>query len=203
MLLIYMHRCYMFCATDALRLRLSSAMGYLRLQIEAAALMDIIRRSPVVGQEWVSIRDDSSGRRFHQKHAKVIAEFRRDYNLEFEWNIASATTQHVRLHSIVFGLNYRTYTEPTQEVSEIWISFQEADPSRPQDMILRFLSILRTQERLLNAIPRVTPEVDDPILLDIRLPKYTRKIDGLWTRFADRFPSDAQHWTAIGRTQSN
>ena len=158
--------------------------------------MSIMFKIPSVARDWTAIQDDELGRKFHRDHGQEIAKFRDRHSLEFHWNIASGTSHHPRFQSIVSGFSQSFEDRERETVHELRLNFQELDPSRFQNVIMMTLSFLRAQERILYSLRDGLPEADDPILLDVRLPKFKDETDRLWSSFANRFPNDVKNWTS-------
>jgi hypothetical protein len=64
MLVLACQRYWAWAATDLARLRLSTAIGYLRLQTEIVGLVTLFQTEPQVAQRWFNIRNRSNGRGF-------------------------------------------------------------------------------------------------------------------------------------------
>ena len=203
-LLVYAHRCYEYAVTDLLRLRISSALGYLRNQIEAVAQISIMRENPEVAYEWLNVANNENGLRYYNKYKQKIFEFRDKHNLNFAWNLASGTSQHVRLASLVSSLSLSSFEERGRHVTEVKVSFQEVRPDEPEGLFLKALTILRTQERLFSvmAADDCLPESCDPILVDVRIPRFRQKGDRLWSRGEQVFPNQVAKWRKHNNAQA-
>jgi hypothetical protein len=94
----------------------------------------------------------------------------------------------------MYGFVCRSFTETNRKVDEYKVSFQEYDPENPHELILRTLVILLAQDRLFNAIRMALPEVDDPILLDSRLPQFHRGVAHLWSHMKEAYPLQVSRW---------
>jgi len=185
---------YMFSITDLLRLRVINAMGYLRNQIESFALMSLFMSEPSRAREWMNIRSDQDGRDFYRSTQSAIASFRAKHDLDFAWEMASGSSQHVRFSSAILGMESEAYTQDSQHVHEIRVSFQEANRSQPESFILRGLTILRTQDRLFASIPDVLPELESSDHLRNAIDHLREKVDRLYARVPQVFPEQARRW---------
>jgi hypothetical protein len=195
-LLLLMHRCYMFAITDYFRFRVTSAIGYLRVEVEAAALMSIIRDNPMIASEWIQIDDDEKGRKFFNKHKTRIQQFLKKNHLDATWDMASGSAHHARFASIVSGLFQRTFKKNSREVDEYNFKFQDFSNEDLSIFVLKALVILRTQSDLFHLICKALPEVNDPILLECRLPAFDLRCKRLLERFQSTFPKDVARWKA-------
>ena len=192
-LLLLTFRSYMFAVTDLLRLRITSALGHLRVQIESVALMEVMKNNPEVAFAWTNIHDDSAGQKFFKKYQKPIAAFRKHYDLTQAWNMASGSSQHARFASMVQGLSQHSSVKGDRRADEYKLVFQESN-TEPAYLILYTLYILRTQQRLFTALREALPEVNDPLLVNTRLPLFRSRVDGLWGHLEKAYPEHSARW---------
>ena len=189
MLLLLCYRSYMFSATDMLRMRITSALGNMRLAIESAAYTVIIRNIPEVGKIWFNLRTDKEGKRFYRKHSSELGKIIEQYSLEFLWNFASSSTQHARPHSVAFGIDLSNSIDRDRYSNEFGLRFQELDQDSPDDFFLKVLFLLRIQERIFSVLKEGLSEIADPILLETRLPSFSLEVSRLWQLLGLRFPT--------------
>jgi hypothetical protein len=196
-LLTLTDRSYMFAVTDLLRLRITSALGSLRVQIEAVALMTIMQKNPAVALDWLEIHNDEAGRKFFTKHRQSITDFSKRYDLMQAWNMASGSAQHARFASIVQGLSLQSSSKGHKRVDEYKLIFQESS-NEPAYLILYTLYILRTQQRLFLALLEALPEITDPLLMNTRIPAFGLKIDKLWGHIGEAYSEYVARWRRRG-----
>ena len=67
LLLLQAYRSYMYAATDMRRFRVGTATGFMRLEIEAVALMYLFQNNPSLAYTWFNLRGDSQGKAFYKK----------------------------------------------------------------------------------------------------------------------------------------
>jgi len=189
MLLLLSFRCYMFAATDLFRIRISSAIGHLRVQVEAVALMNMICKKPDIASEWIKISNHKEGKRFFRSHP--IRDFIDKHDLAHAWNLASGSAQHARFASIVYGLAQVTSQKDHRRIDQYNVVFQEGEP---HERILYTLFLLRTQYQLFIAIREGLEEVEDPLLINTRFPNFKSKVEFLWKRLEEVFPEKVKLW---------
>ncbi len=195
-LLQHSYRAYMFSVTDLLRLRMTNAVGYLREQIESFGLMRAMMSDPSIAKEWFDIRSDQQGRRFFHRTRNMINDYRDAYDLQFAWNVASGSSQHVRFASIALGFTSETFSEGGRTVQRIKVPFQEFQPEKPESLILRLLTILRTQERLFGSVPQVLPESYNKEV-GSSISDFRSMVDRLWQKVPRWFPDQVEEWQQI------
>ncbi len=90
LLLLQAYRSFMYSATDIRRLRVGTAFGLMRLEIEAVALMLLFQFNTKLAYEWFHLKGDRQGRDFYNKTKKDVSKFCDRYELTEEWNLASS-----------------------------------------------------------------------------------------------------------------
>ena len=188
LLLLQAYRSYMYSATDFRRLRVTTAIGFLRVEIEAVALMLMIRDRSELAVEWYNIGMGREGVQFYKKTSKEIKQFRERLDLETEWNLASAASQHTRLVGMIDGLTRQDYRSDDRYVSDYSLALQDYKQDKPEEYISRGLYILKTQAKLIPAMVESLPEAADPILLEQRIPIFMNGVGQLYRKFENQFP---------------
>jgi hypothetical protein len=187
-LLLLIQRCYMFAATDLLRLRGNVALGHLRLAVEAAYFMNIMRDDPSVAHVWVHLESDEEGKQFFKEHKKGLGSFMDQYELAGLYNLTSGTAQHARFASLVFGLRFDSGVKGNRRQDEYKLVFQEGET---RQQLLWAVFLLEMQYRLFMAMREGLPEIDDPLLVNTRLPNFRNKVNRLWKHLEKVFPEQA------------
>src|SRR5882672_1702938 len=72
---------YAAAVADLLRMRLTTPMGYLRLQCESVALLKLMKENPASTKQWMDIRTDADGRAFFNKHQSRVRKILKAYDL--------------------------------------------------------------------------------------------------------------------------
>lgn len=188
LLLMQSYRSFMFAAAAIRRMSFICALGQLRPEIEAVALMETFQSDNRLSEDWYNIKTNDQGTAFYRKTRKRVYEFCKTYDLEQEWNLSSAAAQHSRLVGIVGGLKTNDFIEGDRQIHEYKLAFQEIDQEKPEEYIVKALYILRTQAKLLLPIEIALPEASDPILRETRIPKFKKTIKGLYSVFGQKFP---------------
>jgi hypothetical protein len=188
LLLLQAYRSFMHAGTDIRRLRVVTAIGFMRLEIEAVALMFLIQANSELGFTWLNLRGDIQGKEFFNKTKKDISKFCDRFELTVEWNLASSASQHARFIGLVDGLSISSFSQIDRHTDNFSLALQDFDEKRPEQLISRALYILRTQAKLLLPLQLALPEVSDPLLLETRIPKFTSNIGVLYNNFQKKFP---------------
>ncbi|MDY6792876.1 MAG: hypothetical protein SWH54_16550 [Thermodesulfobacteriota bacterium] len=149
LLLLHAYRSYMYAATDIRRLRVGTALGFMRLEIESIALMSLFQVNNELPYRWVNLKGDQQGKAFFNKTKNNVSEFSIQFDLTVEWNLASSAAQHSRFIGLVDGLSISRTSQSDRYADNFSVAFQDFDPEKPEQMIVRALYILRTQVKLL------------------------------------------------------
>lgn len=188
LLLLQAYRSFMYAATDIRRLRAGTAFGFMRLEIEAVALMSLFQVNATLSYTWINLKGDQEGRSFYNKTKKDVLSFCDRYDLTGEWNLASTASQHSRFIGLVDGLTISSSSEVERYTNNYSLAFQDFDPEKPEQLLVRALYILRVQAKLLLPLQLALPEVSDPILLETRIPMFIKKVGTLYSKFQKQFP---------------
>lgn len=188
LLLLQAYRSFMYAATDIRRLRVGTAFGFLRLEIEAIALMSLFQVNTKLAYTWFNLKGDRQGRDFYNKTKKDVLEFCDRWELTGEWNLASSSSQHSRFIGLVDGLSISSSSQLERYTDNFSLAFQDFDPEKPEQLLVRALYILRTQAKLLLPLKLALPEVSDPLLLETRTPKFIKNIGLLYDKLQRQFP---------------
>jgi len=197
-ILIQIFRAYMWAVTDLLRLRITPAHGYLRLQIEGVALLGIMRNRPEVAWEWKDVGLGKEGTRFFRNYQTKIKEFVKSNDFEFAYNYASGTAQHIRFSSAIrrFSISKEQVPERGEVLEHYEVGFQEADLDNPAKLISDTLFFLWIQYLIFISLTKVLPELEDPILINTRIPNFGDKISRLRGLLKKMFPDQVNQWEA-------
>lgn len=188
LLLLQAYRSYMYAATDIRRLRAGTAIGLMRLEIEAVALMSLFQANTELAFTWFNLKGNRQGKDFYNKTKREVAEFCDRFELTVEWNLASSSSQHSRMIGLIDGLSISSSSESGRYSNVFSLALQDFDTDKPEQLISRALYILRTQAKLLLPLQLALPEVSDPLLLETRIPKFIKNIGALYNKFQNKFP---------------
>jgi hypothetical protein len=177
MLVLACQRYWAWAATDLVRLRLSTATGYLRLQAELVGLVGLFLAEPQIAERWFNIRDKKSGRQFFKDTQSKVREMLKEFGLDGVYEIASAGSQHVRLAGLVRSIQ--------SSGGDLRLPDQDVDPESPFNFHLTIAHFHKTQGRIIAAFAKLLPDVADE--------DWTK----LWNSFATRIN---ELWAALEKT---
>ncbi|MEM7412933.1 MAG: hypothetical protein AAF430_22065 [Myxococcota bacterium] len=169
---------------DLLRFRLSAPFAYTRLQVESLSLCYLMSESPEIASEWQDISTEADGRAFFQTHQHAVRSAARDFGLHDAYERASSFAMHSRFLGIAFGLDVKHEVAGGKFHQAIQIKAQEFDPDDPGLFVVMTLSVLQAQARILGALPRALPEIDDPIFVEQRVPRVGATVESLLRELA-------------------
>lgn len=186
-LLINMSKYFLFSVTDLHRLRVSAALGYLRLQIESIAFLYLFQIHPELAIEWMNIRPDRDSRNFFNKTRPQVTNFVEHHELWDPWNTASIHGQHSRVASICRNFDISTITDNGTRKTEILIGFQECTEENQHDLILNYIYILLQQIHFFHILSEIIPQTNSP-KIQSKLSSISAGIDLLRDIFKKNFP---------------
>jgi hypothetical protein len=187
-LLLNAYRAFMYAAADIRRLRLLSALGQLRFEIESIALISIFQNHKEFAEEWFHLKSDEEGRAFFSKTKRMVMEFCKNNDLLNEWNLASSGSQHARFAGMVEGLKIENFSKEGRYINKFSFSLQDFDPDHPERLIVRALYILRAQAKIFPAFKLSLPEVSAFFLEVANMTLFYFKIEKLYANFERSFP---------------
>ena len=151
MLVMNLQRNWAWAASDLFRLRTTSALGYLRLQTESVGLIHLCFEDPGIAERWSQIRTKQDGQQFFRETQARIKAVLVRFDLNNTYDIASGTSQHVRMASLVRGLRGQQPSLPDQDF----------DRDDPYSFHLAVAYFHRIQGRVLQAVAALLPDVRD------------------------------------------
>jgi len=182
---LLLQRQFMWGASDLLRMRITPALGYGRLEAESLALLFLMRDDPSIGKRWLRLATDSDGKQFYYDYQKKILEVLGRLNLIGAYEQGSGGSLHVRMMSAISGLKLG------EKPNVVQLGYQELRQDNLFSYFLMVLYFLRTQDRVFQALGEAFPEVSDPIWPE-RVGLFTRNIDNLWGRLEKNFPKESE-----------
>ena len=151
------HRDFLFGMSDLHRLRLTSAVGYLRVQSETAGLLKLTAVDPGVGREWLDMGttpDQKAGKAFHDKwHPKIVKAIEA-LGLKPSYTEASNAAMHSRPGGVVRGI---LAGSKLGKPGEVRLNFQEVDDYRL--LLFALAPVLRFHCKILEASEVLYPEL--------------------------------------------
>lgn len=189
-------RAYHWGLSDLLRMRLTPAIGYQRIEAEAFALICQMRHHPHIARQWKDIASDAEGVAFYKKHQGALRDEMARAKLDFAYDSASGIALHVRFAGAVHGFRYEAREDGVLFTDEIKLLCQELDPKEPQYFLAPTLGFVRTQDRVFAALPGAFPEIHDETWSE-SVARFTRLVDALARRFVERFPEQVSRWARL------
>jgi hypothetical protein len=186
---LLLQRQFMWAATDLLRMRITPAIGYSRLEAESVALLLIIQSDPKVAKRWIKLGTDNEGKAFYKKFQGRIIKELKNHSLFNAYQQGSGASMHVRFVSAVRNLSWKNKLD----ASEIRLGYQELQANNDFTYFITVLSFLRTQERIFRALSDAFPEVSDPIWFE-RIQIFARAMDYLYRKLEKIFPNECKKY---------
>ena len=188
---------YATAVADLLRMRLTVPLGYVRLQCESIALLKLMSENSSIAQQWVNIQTDKDGRDFFKKHQKRVMAILETYNLSEAYNQTSGSALHSRFIGLARGYKSTRHEDGLRVVEQHRINVQEFDPNKPHHfMIIVIFTVLRVQALIFASLRDVIPEINDPLLLETRIPQFiecvNRFLESARKHFAQFYPDVAK-----------
>lgn len=199
LLLLDLRNLFSMAIADILRMRVTSSLFYLRLQCETLALMKLMLENPEIAKEWKKCLTEKEGILFFRNSQSKIKSILKSFDLEFSYNFTSGAAVHARFGRSVRGLNVNTSRTTDKLIYNMNMAVQEFDGKAPEYFILHIIFLLRAQSRILFNLSVVCPEITDPILLNVRIPKILNKADKFHSLFPIKYPKLAKRMREIDR----
>src|SRR5712691_2809329 len=178
---------YSTAVTDFLRMRLTMPLACVRLQYESLALVKLMFENPSVAQQWMSIQTDKDGRTFFYQHQKRLKAILETYSLAEVYDQTSGVALHSRFIGLARG--YRTARRSDgHRITQSYIMLaQEFDGENPDHFMVQVFHVLHIQARIFASLKDAVPEINDPLLLETRIPQFIERVDRLFRRFGEHF----------------
>lgn len=150
-----LHRDFLFGVSDLLRLRATSAVGYVRVQCETAALISLMKKDPIVAKDWFDGMSREGGKQFYKNWGKSIAGEVGALGLRAYHEEGSNTALHSRIGGVVRGF---LIGGKSRKPGEVKLAFQELDT--PPLLLFALLPYLRFHCDVLALVEKLYPELD-------------------------------------------
>lgn len=168
-------RDFLFGISDLLRVRITPALGYLRLQSETFALLRLLVDQPQLGVDWLnSLRD---GQKFYGKWHSRIVETIKSLDLHHDYSRGSEMAFHVRQGGTILGTLLGSAN--ATRAGEIRLHYQEV--SDPRMFFYYFGLFLRFHRKALTHLGELFPEISSDDLNGIGLETFLKVEDQIWT----------------------
>jgi hypothetical protein len=178
---------YTMSVTDLLRMRLTGPLGYVRLQCESFALIKLMFEEPSIAQEWMAIETDKDGKAFFNKYQKRVKTILSAYNLSDTYDQTSGTASHSRFIGLARGFKHEHLNDGHRVTDRHIILAQEFNSNKPDSFMLYVFKVLQVQAQIFAFLSDAVPEINDPLLLETRIPQFVAQEEHLFGRFREHF----------------
>ncbi len=148
-------RDFIYGATDLLRVRITQALGILRVQSETAALLAIIAEQPKIGHDWLGTSNEDDGKDFYKTNHGVIVDRIKTLGLHDMYMRGSNMAMHSRAGGTALGVLLGRKQDGHQ--GRVRMVYQEVD--NPQLLLFWFAVYLRFHGILANRAADLYPEL--------------------------------------------
>jgi len=155
-------RYFRWMATDLLRGRVTAAIGYLRLQSEAVALVHLFHEEPEEAEVWLSVDTAADGRAFYRRTQKRLKQVIEELHLLGAYDWGSSHSLHVRMPPV---LRAHTIERTGLDTTYLWLKDHEFDAREPRQFLDDAIRILHTQAIVLNGLQRASPWADTKVVV--------------------------------------
>jgi len=174
-------RDFLFGITDLMRLRITPAFGYLRLQAESTGILRLLYEHPEMGEEWLASADYDKGKAFYDKWNREIVERIRAYGLHPDYVRGSNMALHSRASGITMG--FLLGEKEKDKPGEIRLLYQEIDDAGM--LFIWFGAFLRFHRKLFLKMKDVIPELDDSHVNASSILSFLKLEDLIWSKVVD------------------
>lgn len=176
-LMIRIARDYIFGVTDILRLRITPATGYIRLQAESAGLLKLMSTEPEAAQAWFNSMIKNEGKEFYNVwHPKVKQQIT-DLGFREAYADASEQALHSRPWGVTRGVLIGAKGKPRGRIELI---YQEED--EPILLLFALARYVGFHRRLCDSAASVYPELFDANPPQQEIDRFVQLTD----KFSDR-----------------
>jgi hypothetical protein len=174
-------RDFLFGITDLLRLRITPALGYLRLQAESMGILRLLYEHPEMGEEWLASADYDKGKAFFDKWNSRVVEKIRAYGLHRDYVRGSNVALHSRASGITMG--FLLGEKEKERPGEIRLLYQEIDDAGM--LFIWFGVFLRFHRKLFLKVKDAIPELDDSQINASSIPTFLKLEDMIWAKVVE------------------
>lgn len=178
---------YSTAVTDFLRMRLTIPLACVRLQCESLALIKLMLENSSVAQQWMNIHTDEDGRVFFRQYQEGLKSILRSYFLAEVYDQTSGEALHSRFIGLARGYRTTNHNDGYRATQTHLITAQEFDAQEPDYFMVQVFHVLRVQAQIFASLKDAAPEINDPILLETRLPQFIPRVNHLFNSFKEHF----------------
>ena len=192
LLVLACQRYWAWGATDLFRLRISSAIGYLRLEAECVGLVRLFVSDDSIAERWSRIQSKDEGKAFFRETQGALMSELKTVGLDGAYSIASTTSQHVRMGALA-----RSFSSDNDGLA---LPDQDFDPDDPFSYHLSVAHYHRIQVRVLAALGHSLPAVADN-RWDVELTQCAASSDSMWAALENRYKGQLEPAAHVGDEQ--
>ena len=176
---------YSTAVADLLRMHLTMPLGCVRLQCESLALVKLMSEDPAVAHQWMGIQTDQEGKAFFRRYQGRLKAILVGYALAETYDQTSGVALHSRFIGVACGYRTARRQDGRRIIQSESILAQEFDGENPDTFMVQVFNILHIQARILARLSDAAPEINDPLLLETRLPQFIARVDSLFRHFGE------------------
>lgn len=154
-LLLRLARDFLRGLTEILKLRITPAIGILRLQAESIALISLIKDNSEIAHSWINAISTGKSLLFFNKYHSRIVEKIKSFDLYDIYQRGSNMSQHSRIYGVGLGAIIGGKIAPPGTIS---LTFQEIDSQ--VFLLFWFYDFLRIHLNIIEKMPEITSEID-------------------------------------------
>ena len=180
-LLSLCRRYFRWGATDLMRLRISAAAGYIRLQAEAMEMIVLFNERLDLANRWLSPKEDRE--KLFRKISKVMGKRKllERLDLKLAYKHGSAVAMHPGMETASRAARFLA----TANGVSVDVLDQEFDPEDPFSYHLVVAYFLRTQQRILEHLPDVFTELAEHA---DGCAEFRQGVDNIWWVLERKYP---------------
>jgi hypothetical protein len=174
-LILRLGRDFFFGLSDLLRFKVTSMLGYIRVQTETVALLALLGTDLAMAVEWLNMTTPEEGKDFYRKHhGKMIGKLK-ELGLYDYYESGSNMSLHSRVFGVAQGIIIGKKAAPK---GQIRLTYQELDDAL--DVLFWFCEYLGSHRAMIDRLPQVLPEVD---FGQLNVRHFSEMVESLWAKW--------------------
>ena len=130
---------------------------------------------------------DNDGRVFFRQYQKRLKSILETYSLAEVYDQTSGEALHSRFIGLARGYSAVHYNDGYRVTQSYLIRAQEFDAQEADYFMVQVFHVLRIQGQIFTSLKDAAPEINDPILLETRLPQFIQRVNRLFEGFEEHF----------------
>ncbi len=175
-------RQFRWMATDLLRGKVTSAIGYVRLQTESVALLHLLLTEPTQAGAWYATGLSGNGRAFYRSTQKKLLQFLKALDLDEAYEWGSAHALHVRIFQV---LRANVIEREERSRPYLWLRDHELSSESPEAFLQTFVRVLAVQAHVLRGLRLARPDVNTQVVADV-LGAFAAEVNRLASKLEER-----------------